>query len=210
VNRIKDIVSRPTGGIVYGAGGALWGVLDAQHKETQPAHAGQIADYRAILNGFLTDAHASAIRFGYELFGKSPAVFQLSDRTLTPDAPAASDMRPPLTEAPGLSVTDWKDTYPPRLNNTPLKLEQYERSRSLAIAPDGERFLLGTDFYSRLFNRSGQELWKVPAPGAAWAVNISGDGRLALAAYGDGTIRWYRMTDGKELLAFFPHKDRKR
>ncbi|MGI9105274.1 MAG: caspase family protein, partial [Pyrinomonadaceae bacterium] len=44
----------------------------------------------------------------------------------------------------------------------------------------------------------------------AWAVNISGDGRLALAAYGDGTIRWYRMTDGKELLTFFPHKDRKR
>ncbi len=31
-----------------------------------------------------------------------------------------------------------------------------------------------------------------------------------MAAFGDGTIRWYRMTDGKELLAFFPHKDRKR
>jgi hypothetical protein len=26
----------------------------------------------------------------------------------------------------------------------------------------------------------------------------------------DGTIRWYRMSDGKELLAFFPHADRKR
>src|SRR3989440_2361528 len=119
-------------------------------------------------------------------------------------------MRPPRTDAPGLSVTGWEDTYTPRLNNTPLKLKQYESSRSLAITPDGERFLLGTEFYIRLFNRSGQELWNVPAPGIAWAVNISGDGRLALAAYADGTIRWYRMTDGKELLAFFPHKDRKR
>ena len=36
----------------------------------------------------------------------------------------------------------------------------------------------------------------VPAPGAAWAVNVSGDGRLAVAAFGDGTIRWYRMEDG--------------
>jgi hypothetical protein len=44
----------------------------------------------------------------------------------------------------------------------------------------------------------------------AWAVNFSGDGRLAVAAFGDGTIRWYRMNDGKELLAFFPHADRKR
>src|SRR5205085_7353945 len=89
-------------------------------------------------------------------------------------------------------------------------LKQYEISRSLAIAPDGERFLLGADYRIRLFNRSGQELWNVPVPGATWAVNISGDGRLALAAFGDGTIRWYRLTDGKELLAFFPHNDRKR
>ena len=47
-------------------------------------------------------------------------------------------------------------------------------------------------------------------PGVAWAVNVSGDGRLAVAAFGDGTIRWFRLADGAELLAFFPHKDRQR
>ena len=31
-----------------------------------------------------------------------------------------------------------------------------------------------------------------------------------MAGLGDGTIRWYRLTDGKELLALFPHPDRKR
>jgi hypothetical protein len=31
-----------------------------------------------------------------------------------------------------------------------------------------------------------------------------------VAALGDGTIRWYRISDGKELLAFFPHADKKR
>ena len=30
-------------------------------------------------------------------------------------------------------------------------------------------------------------------PGAVWAVNVSGDGRLVVAAYGDGTIRWHRL-----------------
>ena len=44
-------------------------------------------------------------------------------------------------------------------------------------------------------------------PGIVWAVNISGDGRLAVAAYGDGTIRWHRMEDGAELLALFPMPD---
>ena len=50
----------------------------------------------------------------------------------------------------------------------------------------------------------------MPAPGVAWAVNLTGDGRLAVAAFGDGTIRWYRADNGQELLAFFPHADGKR
>ena len=34
-----------------------------------------------------------------------------------------------------------------------------------------------------------------------WAVNASKDGRIVVAAYGDGTIRWHRADDGRELLA---------
>ena len=42
------------------------------------------------------------------------------------------------------------------------------------------------------------------ASGATWLADD------AVAAYADGTIRWHRLSDGKELLAFFPHKDKKR
>ena len=35
-------------------------------------------------------------------------------------------------------------------------------------------------------------------------MNISGNGRLVLAAYADGTLRWHAMKDGRELLAFYP------
>jgi len=34
-------------------------------------------------------------------------------------------------------------------------------------------------------------------------VNICGNGRLAIVAYDDGTIRWHRMEDGAELLVLF-------
>jgi hypothetical protein len=44
-------------------------------------------------------------------------------------------------------------------------------------------------------------------PSVTWAVNLSGDGRLAVAAFGDGTLRWYRLRDGAELLALFLHAD---
>ena len=39
----------------------------------------------------------------------------------------------------------------------------------------------------------------------AWAVNISQNVEMALAALSDGTIRWYRMRDGREVISFFAH-----
>jgi hypothetical protein len=41
-------------------------------------------------------------------------------------------------------------------------------------------------------------------------VNISVDGRFVVAGYGDGTIRWHRLSNGEEVLALFPHADRRR
>ena len=96
----------------------------------------------------------------------------------------------------------------PTLDGKPIKLEQYERSRSLAVHPDGDRFVLGADWSLRAFDAKGQQLWQRTAPGTVWAVNITGDGRLVVAAYGDGTIRWHRMDDGRELLALFVLADK--
>src|SRR5262249_46458707 len=89
-------------------------------------------------------------------------------------------------------------------------LEEYETSRSLAITPDATRCILGTDWALRAFDARGQQQWEKDAPGVAWGVNITGDGRLVVAAYGDGTIRWHRMSDGQELLALFVNKEDRR
>jgi hypothetical protein len=83
-------------------------------------------------------------------------------------------------------------------------------SRGLAISPEKDAFLVGSKWFLYLFDRQGNQKWVVRVVGEAFAVNISPDGRFALAALGDGTVRWYRMRDGKELLAFFPHADKKR
>ena len=47
-------------------------------------------------------------------------------------------------------------------------------------------------------------------PGVAWGVNVTAGGEIAVAAYGDGTVRWHRMQDGAELLALFIHVPDKR
>jgi hypothetical protein len=58
------------------------------------------------------------------------------------------------------------------------------------------------------FDASGTQLWKRQVSGTVFAVNITGDGRLVVAADAGGTIRWHRMADGVELLAFVPLPDR--
>jgi uncharacterized caspase-like protein/WD40 repeat protein len=115
------------------------------------------------------------------------------------------ELTPPRTE--GLGIKKWKDQTKPTIDGTPLPLSPHEISRRLAIAPDGERFLLGTEWRLRLFDRRGRQVWEIPAPSVTCAVNLSGDGRLAVAAFGDGTLRWYRLRDGAELLALFLHTD---
>ena len=46
-----------------------------------------------------------------------------------------------------------------------------------------------------------------PSPATAWQVNVTADGRLIVAALGDGTIRWFRVSDGEPVLALFIHPD---
>jgi len=69
--------------------------------------------------------------------------------------------------------------------------------------------VLGTGWYLRAFAADGMPRWTQPAPASVWATNITADGRLVVAACGDGTIRWHRMDDGREVLALFPLADRR-
>jgi len=206
---IMDIRPLQDGGLVYGAGDPAIGVYDGAGRR-RILLAPAIADYRGNREGFLLSSDGARVQFGYEPRGKSPAQFSVAARRLEVDPARDGELAPPVVEASGLRVTDWKSTTTPKLNGQPLTLDQYERSRSLAIAPDGGSFLLGTEWYLRLFDREGREKWQVPVPGSAWAVNIAGNGKVAAAAFSDGTIRWYSMADGKEILAFFPHNDKKR
>lgn len=206
-NTIFDLAPLADGSLVFGAADPAWGVFSAGGQRALFI-AGEIADYRDNLESFLIDAAGGAVGFGYEGSGKSPARFSLAERRLEMGASGGESLQAPRTG--GLAVTDWKNGLAPKLNGVRLALDQYEMSTSLAIAPDAQSFLLGTAWTLRLFDRSGKQRWQAAIPDMAWSVNISGDGKLAIAALGDGTIRWYRMTDGNPLLAFFPHKDRKR
>ncbi len=157
---------------------------------------------------FLVSSDGTRVRFGLDYGSEIPVLFDLTSRELT-NAPKAD---PLLTQAKttGLALTDWNDLYEPKLNGKPIPMQNAERARTIAIAPDEKFFVLGTEYRLRGFDASGKELWQRPMPGVVWGVNITRSGKLVVVACGDGTIRWYRLADGVELLTLFVQaKDRR-
>ncbi len=164
-------------------------------------------DFRGQHRSLALSPDGLRVDFGYQGWGKEPARFDLSSLSLSLAPAADGGASAPNQDA--LPITDWINENRPKLAGAPLPLEDFERSRSLAVQPGAQRFVLGTEWWLRAFAADGAPLWHRPVPGVVWAVNISGDGRLVAAAYGDGTIRWHRMEDGRELLAFMPLVNKK-
>jgi WD40 repeat protein len=170
------------------------------------AHHSPKADLRDQYSTFAASADGTIVDFGFEQVGKSPLRFDLRALKLSRDPVADHQMI--LAKRGGLAVEGWRDGFSPTLDGKSIKLYQHEPSRSLAVHPDGARFVLGAEWSLRAIDAKGEFLWTRNVPSIAWGVNITGDGRLVIAAYGDGTIRWHRMDDGRELLALFVLADK--
>jgi len=216
-NTLMDLRALANGRLAFGTQDPTIGIFDAQGHRVW-AKSPTIPDHRGNQEQFRVSQDGSVVEFNFKAqtvpgqWNRRPARLDVTQREFTlPVAETKADkasLSPPRTAAPGLEIGG--GATEPRLNGQVLPLEPNEPARSLAIAPDNQHFLLGTERSLRLFDRQGQQQWVVPVPGTAWAVNICGNDKLAVAALSDGSIRWYQLDNGKERLAFLPHVDGKR
>jgi hypothetical protein len=179
-------------------------------------HTPEILDHRDNQEKLRLSRDGSIVEFGFDVLSpkgdwiRRLARFDTTARKLQIDPVADPSLSPPRTT--GLNVAGWKNTLKPTLNGVALTLKPDESSRCLAISANADAFLLGADWDLRLYDRNGRSKWPqpLPTPSVIWDVNVSQDGRYAVAALGDGTIRWYAMADGAEALALFVHPDGRR
>jgi WD40 repeat protein len=202
---VSSLAALPDGRLFVAAADPFVELLEPDGK-IRWAHTTPTADFRDQYAMLAVSADGTIVDFGFELGGKSPLRFDLRAIKLVRDPSADQQMI--RAKQTGLAVDGWRNGLSPTLDGKPIKLDRYERSRSLAIHPDGGRFVLGASWSLQAVDASGQRLWIRKVPGTVWGVNITGDGRLVVAAYGDGTIRWHRMDDGRELLALFVLADK--
>lgn len=198
---IAHLLPLPGGGLAYAAADPGWGLVAADgtiaRRPAPPAADPRAA--RGVLavspDGLVVEwpGAAGGLRFEAAAGRLGPATGQ--------------GVAPARTEVAGLTVANWRDAAPPRLNGQPLPLGRGEIARSAAIA--GGRVLVGTDTHLRLFDRSRRELAAIATPGAVWALAVAETG-VAVAALGDGTLRWYGLEEAAPLAergALFVHAD---
>ncbi len=206
-NTVRQIIPCRDG-IALATGDPSFGILDATGR--QVGWVGTVIPdmRRKQAENFTVSPNGLQVRFGLGYGGDDPVVFDLAAGSLSeskdkPDAFSAARIT-------GIDIRDWQDNRRPLLRGQPIELVQYETARSLAIAPDAKAYVLGTDWNLRANEAGGKALWRKDTVAGNWGVTIAGDGNLVVAATGDGTVRWFRMTDGAELLSLFVHaKDRR-
>ncbi|MFO1380738.1 MAG: caspase family protein [Chitinivorax sp.] len=206
-NIVTALSARGSDGLLVATAEPSWAMLN-NRGELQFEQKRQSGDFRDAGDSFRVAGDASKLSLPLLRNGGQVVSFDLKQGDLR--SGGSKDLTAAQQRASGQKVEGWKNSQQPTLNQRPLQLSPNEIARSAAVSANGERLVLGSEWFLRCFDANGKPLWSKRTPAAAWAVNISGDNRWALAALGDGTVRWYRLSDGQEQLALFVHSDGER
>ena len=204
-NTIMDLHPLSDGRLAFGATDPTVGLLNRQGQIIWQNKAA-ILDYRSPRGEVRPSADGSFVEFAFQTHSqhgweKHLGRFNIPKREVTLEIPEKASLQP--TKTTGLDIKDWGNTLHPTLNGNPIPIQSHEASRSLAVSGDNSSFLLGSEWYLQLFEANGTRRWRTPIAGVAWAVNLSANGQYALAALGDGTIRWYKTANGQEVMGLY-------
>lgn len=140
-------------------------------------------------------------------------VFDVTQLTLKTqgDEELLKTLSPGIKGSKQFNITNWQRDVP-IFNGKKLHLDDYEKSLTLAIDAKFGHALIGTNYYLRWYDAQGKEIKKVTVPSEVYGLNIAANGKLAIVALGDGTIRWYSLLPGEELnelVTLFPYNNSK-
>lgn len=202
---------------------------DNQDLERNPSEEGDVTNNLLSVSrdGTIVDFHI--IDNGARRAEDKIVRFDVNTRQLTLEAPSDEKTRPThigkaidgnLNELQigDIGVSGWAQTSVPpfalfsrvvdvdelmrlTVNGRRIQLGPNERVTCLAAHPNEKSFVVGCEWSLRAYDERGELLWKADTS-TVRGVNIAANGRLVIAAHADHTIRWRRMSDGIELLAF--------
>ena len=222
--------------MAYGSRDPAFGLIDTNgvHKYLQSRVGINMRDKQ--FGHLKVSSDGMRVGFGLGYKSESPVIFNVAKLALLDALNGVDDLHSADYESLPITMWNERETIPlnerpinPLLNGQPIapllerqnkgeyKEEPYRISNleewiSLAIASQKKEFVLGSEWQLRGYKSGTKKslMWNIEVPGKVWALNISRNENLLVAGYDDGTIRWHRLDNGKELLALFVHAKDKR
>ena len=200
---ITDLVALPAGGYAFASFDGSWGVIgDADGRRGVASVSPEV---RGAAN-LRVSADTRTVRWtrGCE---RTPVAFDLAQRTTTHEDPAG--LRAPVLRR-GLfeSAGRWENVIERvEIGGRQVPLKPGEVARAFTYVGNGNDGILGTGWGIYRIAADGSVTWRVPTDTTVWAVNASSDGRLVVTTMADGTIRWWRASDGAALLTLYAQPD---
>lgn len=197
---LLQILPLNRGGVIYLAADPGFGILGRNGR--------RIFSLKSDLPGFASNARPLEMtRDGRNVrlfLSQDLGTYEFSVSSLTfQKEQGDKKFKGPLTRSNQIRIDKGDHNSQARINGRTLKIPPLETVHAVAINPERDYAVLGTDYNILRVNRNGVEIWKESAPATVFGLNISNDGQYVVAALGDGTIRWYRFRDGEEKLALF-------
>lgn len=214
---ITDLVPAGQGAVAFASADPAWGRVvvapESGRLEVAAERHGERLDFRGVGGrGFSVDGSGEAVLFADRDSQRPSFRFDLATLELAEveeaALAAAKAALPPVPLAGG-----WHLATDLAVKGRAVPLSPDERVLSAAASPDRSRLILGTDYRLRLIGADGEELASRPLTTAAWGVAVARDRPIAVAAHGDGTIRWYSLREDlplAELAGLFVHADGQR
>jgi WD40 repeat protein len=208
-NVMRDIKSQPDNSIIFCGAMPVFGrmksdgtVVFYKPGETSHFNNGQPEYLKINRNG--TEISFKPVET-HVLF------FHVKKKQLSGNSSGFENLRSSTDSLGNINIGPWQRALFPELNSKKLKfLEQYEQTQCVDISADTTSIVFGTVGALYCLNALGEQKWTALTQAEVWAVTIPEDNRTVVAAMADGTIRWYRMTDGALLLTLFVRPDNKR
>ncbi len=205
MGNVMDMVTVPGAGAAYASALPAVGLLGNDPGRFGPANANMT---EKLGERFQLSPDGRGVWFGLDVGAKDPWLFDAAALSFKPAPAPPQGFSGPDTAS--LPLSNWEDTEQPVLGAVPLPLRPGDKSHAAAIMPEAKGVIIGSGWDLTRYDATGGILWRATTYGTCWGVNVSADGKLVIAAYDDGTLRWYRAEDGKEILSLYVHVPTKR
>lgn len=156
----------------------------------------EMNDYNILGNRLFLRINDGGDKIAFKPWSKKNVVFSLEQRRLY-ESDENSTMDLYKTSRGNLNITNWSagnKTINPTINGKELPLWNEESScKAVDVSDDGEKALFGGAHLFYCYSNKNEMLWTQYSGSEICETNISGNGKVFVAALMDGTINWYKM-----------------